>query len=1062
MSHLINQRYVLQDLIGRGGMGAVYRALDRLTGQIVALKRVLHPVSFAPADSGSTFSPHYALAREFQLLASLRHPHIITVWDYGFDEEHQPFFTMDWLDSHTHILAASVGQSLKAQVRLIFQMLQALQYLHRRQIVHHDLKPGNVLVQRGQVKLLDFGLSSMHGEASHSQDSAVGTWAYMSPEVLQGQRATFASDLFALGVIVCEMLGGKRPFATVADTLLNPPNLATLPDQFLLRHFVATLLHKDPHLRYESARKAMLALSQATNQPLPPETAAIRESHLQAANFVGRTAELAQLTQHINRTLQGEGSAWLIGGESGAGKSRLLNELSPLALVRGLLLLRGQAVREAHIAYHLWGPALRRLSLVTPLTDLEASILKLFVPNIADLQGRPIPDPPAHLTPQDARSLLVTAVTTLFTRQNQPILLLLEDLHWADSDSLDLLRQIAPLCARFPLLIIATYRDDEAPTLPSDLPVLRLLKLARLPQEHIAELSAAMLGVNGRQPHIIAFLQRETEGNAFFLVETVRALAEEAGRLEQIGQMVLPEHLLPGGVQQVIQRRLSQVSPPTYQLLQTAALIGRQINVPLLQTLASLPLVAWLGECENAAILQIQEGQWHFAHDKLREVLWQSVSVNGRRHLHQTIAEAMEALAPSEYVAALAYHWREAGHTGKEAHYATLAGEQALALNAFHEALPYLQRALDLVPESASVASLKMDLGRVYQGLNQLDKAQTMLLQSVTLYQQTQNLAGQAHALAVLCGVTYTLGAYAEARTIGQQGVKLAQEVGDRLALARNLGNLGAIAYAQGNYHEARQQYQQSYQITEALEDLWESSQILNKMGNVAFDLGEYDEAEGLYQQSLALSRQIGYRRGMARCLNNLALIAERHEAYPQARDLHQQSLAIKRDLEDRAGIAISLTNLGVIAFALANYEEARDLLLEALELCREVGDTWGVACCLSNLSDVHVSLQELGRARGFVREALEMSLSIQALPLMYSVFISAAFLLAAEGAWATAVALLSFVQVQEELDSHCLLRSDKLLRQYLALLSPEAGEAACQDGQRWTLFQVQAQLLAS
>ncbi|MBE7528252.1 MAG: serine/threonine protein kinase [Chloroflexi bacterium] len=228
MSALLQNRYQLVEPIGHGGMGVVYRALDRLAGQEVALKRVMEREEIAEEDtavplsllSTHRFTRRLALAQEFQLLAGLRHPHIISVLDYGFDADRMPFFTMDLLPAAQTVVEAGRRLSLPEQITLIIQMLQALTYLYWRGVLHNDLKPANVLVVDEQIKLLDFGLSAAAGQSS----GGAGTWAYMAPEVMRGGKVgqspySRASDLFAVGVMAYEMIVGRRPFPTIAPSL---------------------------------------------------------------------------------------------------------------------------------------------------------------------------------------------------------------------------------------------------------------------------------------------------------------------------------------------------------------------------------------------------------------------------------------------------------------------------------------------------------------------------------------------------------------------------------------------------------------------------------------------------------------------------------------------------------------------------------------------------------------------------------------------------------------------------------------------------------------------------
>src|SRR5438552_1680852 len=143
--------------------------------------------------------------------------------------------------------------------------------------------------------------------------------------------------------------------------------------------------------------------------------------------------------------------------------------------------------------------------------------------------------------------------------RGSPVVVILEDLHWADDESLALLARLSPLVTERPVLLLSSYRDDERPTLPKDLPQIQVMSLDRLTQAGIVELTGSMLGAAGRQPRLIELLQRETEGNVFFLVEVVRALAEEAGQLGNVGLRDLPERVSAGGVRQIVQRRLNRV-----------------------------------------------------------------------------------------------------------------------------------------------------------------------------------------------------------------------------------------------------------------------------------------------------------------------------------------------------------------------------------------------------------------------------------------------------------------------------------------------------------------------
>ncbi len=1050
MTTLLQNRYQLGDPIGHGGMGVVYRVLDRLAGQEVALKRVIEREELAPEGA---FTRRLALAQEFQLLAGLRHPHIISVLDYGFDTERMPFFTMDLLSAAQTVVEAGRNLPLSEQITLIIQMLQALTYLHRRGVLHNDLKPANVLVVEGQVKLLDFGLSAAAGQSS----GGAGTWAYMAPEVMRGASkgrnpSSRASDLFAVGVMAYEMVVGQRPFPTIAAVLTREPDLTALPENDDLRAVFARLLAREPEHRFAGAPDVIYALCQATGRTLPPETQAIRESFLQAAQFTGRQAEMAQLQELMDAAIEGQGAAWLIAGESGVGKSRLLNELVAAALVRGMLVLRGQSVREGGAPYALWQTAVRRLILAAPLDDLEASLLTAVVPDLDRLLDRPIAA--TALDPQTFQKQLPVTFTALFRRQRQPVLLLLEDLQWARPESLALLVEL-------PLLILGAYRDDETADLAARVGDLPVLKIGRLQVGEMAQLCQAMLGAAGDNSALLTYLQKESEGNAFFLVELARALAEAAGQLDQVDRVALTPGLLTGGLRQLMQQRLARLREADRALLRQAAVLGRKIDLPLLRLLfPSVDVGGWLNRCAETAVLDVQDDRWRFAHDKLRDGLLADLTAAERRRLHRQAAQVMEGMVAADvhYVTALAYHWRMAGEGERERPYAILAGEQALTSSAFQEAVGHFERAMQLGPSPQELALIQRKLGRSYFGLGDYAAAQGWLTQSLALYEQLEDVAGMARVLFHLSNVAQGLGEYGRAKEYGRRSLTFARQINDQPGIARALSSLGAAEYRLGENDEALRHHRQSLEMAAEMDDQWLMARCLNSLGNVYYQLGDYEQAAPCYHTALELGQMLNNRRGISMALNNLALIAERQADYQTARQYHEESLRLKREIGDRAGISISLTNLGVIAYATGDFGGSAVYMREALEICREIGDLYGVALCLSNLADVETELGRYAAARPLYQEALQVSLSIQTMPLVMTVFISAVPMLMRQQQYETALTLIGFAQAQPATDGY----DQERLAKFLA----EIGEVVGTEGERWlthgralTLAQVQVLL---
>jgi tetratricopeptide (TPR) repeat protein len=725
-------------------MGTVYRAHDLLSGA-VALKRLHLSVEEFSRDmtrtAGQTSTAAgkvaISLAHEFRTLSSLRHPNVISVLDYGFDAEHRPYLTMELLDRAQTFVGAAKDKSYAVRLQLLTQVLQALAYLHRRGVIHRDLKPANVLVVDDQVKVLDFGISLAREEWKNQElTPSAGTPGYVAPELLRGESPSEQSDLYSFGLMATQLLSSKPV------TERNPQVLLAAIEQPAVSRVLARLLAPEPRERYASAEEVITALSEATGQVLVSETAATRESFLQAARYVGREAERKRLEHAVDEALEGRGGAWLIGGESGIGKSRLIERIRAYAQTKGALVLRGQSVSAGSAPYQVWRGVLRWIPLLTTLDDVEAGVLKPLVPDIEKLVGREVPDPPA-LNADMARHRLLDTIEALLCRLEHPVMVLLEDLHWEATDSLALLARVVKRVSGLRMLIQTSYRNEERPDLPRELPGMEELKLARLNAEEIAQLSESMLGKAGRQPHLLQRLQQETEGNPFFLVEVVRALAEETGRLDQVGEAALPEKILSGGMQDVLRRRLEQVPASAKGLLDLAAILGREIDVAALRAAEPTTDVgAWLRTCASVAVLETLDARWRFAHDKLREGQLELLPRERLPALHRRAAEALEAAHPQDrdYATALAHHWRQAGDVRKEAFYSERVGEDALSLyGAAQEARPYLVRARELVtsepnPDSFRLGHLELLLADTYLRVGDLQKCEESALRSMTHY----------------------------------------------------------------------------------------------------------------------------------------------------------------------------------------------------------------------------------------------------------------------------------------------------------------------------------------
>ncbi len=1042
----VDNRYVILEELGRGGMGVVYRAHDRLTRQEVALKQVLSDAADLEFNSKSDNIDHrLALAQEFKTLAGLRHPYIVSVLDYGFDEAHQPYFTMRLLENPRPLVKAARDLTQEGVINLVLQLLQALDYLHRRGIIHRDLKPGNVQVENNEVlRLLDFGLAMDSKQAR----AAAGTIPYMAPEVIQGEQATPASDLFAVGVMLYEALTGIHPFKrkTVTgiinailheypamgrlangveedNTLLLADDIATKPMPEMpediddlpamplveggLPHIVMRMIAKRPAERFESAYAAMQALTATLDLAMPTES---RESYLQAATFVGHEGELSRLQQALTDATGGKGSIWLIGGESGVGKSRLLNELRTYALVDGGIVTVGQGVEGGGLPFQLWRDVIPRLLLEVELSDVEASVLKEIVPDIEILLDRPIPDAPPVPGPEAQRRLLNT-ILDVFNRQQSMVVLLLEDLQWSDASLLPM-TQLSNVIDKLALLVVGTYRNDERPDLPDELPFASTIELNRLSDQDVARLSESMLGNPGRNPQILELLTRETEGNTYFMVEVVRALAEEAGSMADIGKDTLPPGIFTGGMQNVLERRLKRFPAEGRPLLEIAAIAGRQIDLNILRHIApAANYEQWLFQGTETAVFVVEDGVWRFAHDKIREAILRTVE--NAPVIHERVAEAIEALYDTDaYADVLMKHWQAAGNQDKELEYLLVVGFQLVHYSARYErAKTLLKHGLELAPQSSRVVKL---LAQCLHHKGEVDDAITYYLQSIELAETPQetveahvglatlhqhqghyaeglehgNIAlalarehqlssGEAQALHILGAITDGQGDTSESRTYNEDALKIFRELDDRRGVAGSLNMLGILAKRQGEFEEARAHWTSALDIYRTIGDQLGVASLLNNLGLVANNQGDYPASRAYYEEALVMVEAMGNQRAMGALLNNLGLVTDSQEDFEAAVAYHERSMAIRRAMNDQNGISASLNNLGRVAFHRGDYATARRCYEEALAIKQEIGDQRGEAINYVNLGTLANDEGDYRTGMQHLQQCLDMARTI-------------------------------------------------------------------------------------
>jgi DNA-binding CsgD family transcriptional regulator len=717
-----------------------------------------------------------------------------------------------------------------------------------------------------------------------------------------------------------------------------------------------------------------------------------------ATPFVGREAELAVLTADLDATLAGSGGVVLLAGEPGIGKTRLAEELAAQATSRGAVVLWGRCWEgEGAPAFWPWvqvvrayvqagDPATLRQDMGAGAADI-AQVVPAVRERLPDL-----PSPPP-VEPEAARFRLFDSLTGFLraAAARRPLLLVLDDLHWADAPSLALLRFVGRELEGAGLLVVGIYRHTEVdgghPLLGTLADLARgqrrrRLLLGGLDQREVATFVALVAGAQPSSQLVVA-VHQQTDGNPFFVTEVVRLLASQ-GRLDHTGtgRPVLVDGL-PEGVKAVVAQRLGRLSDRCRQVLEVAAILGRDFEVRVLQRASGLDpgrLLELLEEAEAARVVGAVPGglgRWRFAHALVREVLYEGLPAARRVRLHGRVGQALEAVYaadPGPRLAELAHHYLAAAPGSQQmvaraVRVATLAGRRALELLAWEEAAGLFERALAALelaerPDQRQRCELLLALGEARMAASEVPAARAA-------YQQAGQLAkriGSPDALAragLGLGLEFTsgivdpveVGLLEEAlAALGEADSPLRARVLARLArallfapqaerrlalsqeavgLARHLGDPATLAAVLYDHHLAIWGSEKAEVAGERLAVATEVIQLAERLEDRAMalrgrglrrtdvlelgDLAGFDADLAAAEQTAQQLRQLHYSWQLPLARATRALLVGR---FAEAEEQATQGLAIGRRAGDQAVEIYYLGVVGTLRFMQGRFGE--------------------------------------------------------------------------------------------------------------------------------------------
>jgi class 3 adenylate cyclase/tetratricopeptide (TPR) repeat protein len=722
-----------------------------------------------------------------------------------------------------------------------------------------------------------------------------------------------------------------------------------------------------PELRLKGVDKPVIAYALLTEQPRSKRIA-LRSR--EESPLVGRQRELALIEDRIDLADHGKGQIVGIIAEAGLGKSRLAAEALRQADRRGWRCYMGEcSASDTLSGYYAWHPIWQQFFGIDPSWQPSAQIqaieeqLAFIDPGLTarlPLIGAAVKlatEDNALTASFDARlrktSLEASLVDCLRARSRQrPVLILLEDCHWLDPLSHDLLDAIAQAIADLPVLVLITYRPPQLEhlreprvTLAPHYSVVELETFSSDETQRLIELRLGrMYGLQSAVPAVLAqTIAQRAEGNPFFaeaLVDFVAARGLDVQGIEALAKLDLPT-----SVQSLILSRIDRLTESQRITLKVASIIGRAFDLatlagyyPQLGTESGIKLdLDILGTARlTEQIADDPLVAFAFRHVLIQEVVYESLPFAQRAALHQRMGRYIEdtfAGQLEQHLDQLALHYCASENEAKKKDYLLKAGRHAQHIYANAAAIDYYRRALPLLAEEDQVDVL-LDLGKVLE----------------------------------------LVGHWQEAKSAYQQALEIVTRPGSRQPAGSCELAMGQLLRKQGLYADATASFGRATQCFRRNDDPDGIAQVLHYQGTLAAQQGELAVAKRLYEESLAVRQQQGDRVNVAGLYSNLGIIARRFGDSELAHTYYLASLHIRQEIGDRWGEGVSLNNLGTLAAAQGDTAEARQHLEQALAIFRTIGDRWAIANILTGLGDVAVEEQQHDTACRYFTESIAIN----------------------------------------------------------------------------------------
>jgi predicted ATPase/class 3 adenylate cyclase len=726
--------------------------------------------------------------------------------------------------------------------------------------------------------------------------------------------------------------------------------------------------------------------------------------------MVGRQDELALVAEKLKLAVGGKGQVVGITAEAGMGKSRLVAEVIRLARRHGFTGYGGACQSSGtNTPYLVWQPIWQAFFDLDPempqrrqMRLLEGE-LEDRVPERVDalpllglVLDLPLPDNEftRTLDPKDRKSALEVLLEDCLksAAAETPLLIVLEDLHWIDPLSLDLLETLARVGESLPICFVLAYRPPDNLRNPAQrvekLPHFTSLELKELTPADAQQLIRAKLTQlfperTGILPKLLVDeLNQKSQGNPFFIEELLNYLHDRG--LNPYDPNALRQLELPTSLQTLILSRIDQLTEPQKVTLKVASVIGRVF------------LFSWLygyypslGEASTVKDNLVElsrldltpldtpdpELAYLFKHIVTQEVAYESLSYTTRAQLHELLARYLEdRYLDDPPLEALAYHYGLSNNLAKKREYLRKSGDAARAVYSNGPALEYYKQALSASPEADEEIDLHLNMGTVFELIGEWGEARSHFQQGLQIATANQNPSKIIESEIKLGHAWNLHSEYSQAKDWLEKAYAHATQNNDPAGICDSLCELGIIHWRLANFESSAQFLEQGIELARRLNDKKKEAYALTVFGQLKAEVGKLAESQEIFEAGLVLARDMNDQRRLAGILNNYANTYYYLGDYEAARRLLEECLAAVREIGDKRGQALAINNLGNIVYLKNDFDSAQAYYQEALKLGRESDDKYVNSIALASLGITLFRQGKLAAADEHYQESLKLN----------------------------------------------------------------------------------------